>query len=301
MGPYTDNYLRTFFHAQFCTDAKPAPPGTNLSGQVAIITGASGGLGLHAANHLLGLGLSHLVIAVRSPAKGEFGKVKLQAKFPHAKIEVWAGLEMTKYETVQDFVRRVDRELPRVDMVVLNAGVSAMKFKLAETGHEEIIQVNYLSTALLAILLLPVLGNKSRASPTATPTHLTFLGSALAYVADLPKNNGKFTLASLDNAKSFSTARYGLSKLLLTLFFVRLFPYISPERDGVIIDIIEPGYCKGTDLARDARGALKVLVKGFEGMVGRKAEDGAWMHVYAAAVVGSEAHGCYLQDWEVRS
>ena len=43
----------------------------DLSNQVAIITGANSGLGFHSAKHLLGLELSHLILAVRSMEKGE--------------------------------------------------------------------------------------------------------------------------------------------------------------------------------------------------------------------------------------
>ncbi|KAF7297108.1 NAD(P)-binding domain protein [Mycena indigotica] len=300
LGPYSESYLKTFYRAQFRTTPKLPPPNTNLSGHVAIITGASGGLGLHAARHLLGLGLSHLIMAVRSRDKGHIAKVLLQAEFPHARIDVWSGLEMTDYGAIETFTKRVNQDLPRVDMVVLNAGVAGMKFRVGSTGHEEMVQVNFLSTVLLLILLLPVLSAKSKASATGKATHITMLGSALSYIAEIPKNMDAFILASLDTPKSFNQSRYSLSKFLLTLLFVRISQFISPDRDGIVLNLIEPGYCKGTELSRDARGGIKLLVKAFEGMFGRKPEDGAWMHVWAAAITGSETHGCYLQDWEIR-
>lgn len=51
------------------------------------------------------------------------------------------------------------------------------------TGHEETIQVNYLSMALLSILLLPTLKVKSCAT---SPGRLTIVGSSQGY-------NSKFT------------------------------------------------------------------------------------------------------------
>lgn len=63
-------------------------PGVDLSGQVALITGANSGLGFHCARHLLALKLPHLILAVRSKTKGEETMAKLQKEFPSARLEV---------------------------------------------------------------------------------------------------------------------------------------------------------------------------------------------------------------------
>lgn len=78
-----------------------------------------------------------------------------------ATINVWA-LDMESYESIQAFVRKCDAELPRMDYVVLNAGIGPIAFATTRsTGHETTIQVNHLSTALLTLLLLPILKAKS--------------------------------------------------------------------------------------------------------------------------------------------
>jgi hypothetical protein len=53
-------------------------PGVEISGQVAVVAGANSGLGFHCARHLLGLKLSHLILAVGSKKKGEEAMDKLK-------------------------------------------------------------------------------------------------------------------------------------------------------------------------------------------------------------------------------
>lgn len=79
-------------------------------------------------------------------------------------------------------------------------------------SYEEAIQVNYLSTALLTILLLPILKAKS---PAGSPSRLTIAGAALALAAKFPNKNEDPLLPSFDDPKTFNGIdRYNTSKLL---------------------------------------------------------------------------------------
>lgn len=62
----------------------------------------------------------------------------------------------------KEFAAQAEQDLSRLDIVILNARVFGSGFNIVpETGHENSVQVNYLSTMLLSILLLPVLKIKS--------------------------------------------------------------------------------------------------------------------------------------------
>ncbi|KAF4629729.1 hypothetical protein G7Y89_g8414 [Cudoniella acicularis] len=109
------------------------------------------------------LHLSHLILAVRSQSKGETAASELRRQFPTAQIEVWL-LDLESYKSVLDFSTRC-KTLPRADVAILNAGLAMKRFRLVEeTKHETTIQVNYLSTALLALLLLPLLKTRDEKS-----------------------------------------------------------------------------------------------------------------------------------------
>jgi NAD(P)-dependent dehydrogenase (short-subunit alcohol dehydrogenase family) len=72
----------------------------------------------------------------------------------------------------------------------MNAAFSNLEFSTnTTTGHEQMFQVNYLSTALLSILLLPILKNKS---PPQTPGRLTLVSSTLGQRAKFP--NPRYSL-----------------------------------------------------------------------------------------------------------
>lgn len=292
----TTSLWRSFVKSQFCTKPRRAPADTDLSGQVAIVTGASSGLGFHCARHLLSLKLSRLIIAVRSPEKGEAAATKLRTEYPSAKVDVWA-LEMTSYTSIQAFCQRAQSDLPRLDITILNAGITLPEFGLCSTGHERVIQVNYLSTFLMAILMLPIAKAKA---PRGQPGRLTIVSSGVALWAKLPNRDKRPLLASFDNRDIQvwdPIERYWSSKMLGHLFFVRMLDYLNG--DDVIVNLVEPGMCKGSELHRDIGGGAGVFMSAYKSLTGRRVEDGAWMYIDAAVVKGKESHGCFCMDWAI--
>jgi NAD(P)-dependent dehydrogenase (short-subunit alcohol dehydrogenase family) len=153
--PNVPFFPNIFLKNQFRSKPPHIPPDTDLIAKVAIVTGANSGLGFEACVQLLSLRLSHLILAVRSTEKGNIAASKLRAQCRDAAIEVWE-LDMNSYQSIQEFSQRVNSQLSRLDYVILNAGISNFRFRVnTSTGHEEVIQVNYLSTALLSLLLIP--------------------------------------------------------------------------------------------------------------------------------------------------
>ena len=297
MGPSQKQPFPTLF-PKFKRDAQ----GVDLSGQVAIVTGANSGLGFHCARHLLSLKLSHLILAVRSMKKGEEAATILQKEFPTARIVVWE-LEMTSYESIQSFVHRIETDLSRLDITILNAGLAHLELTICKsTGHDDVIQVNYLSTFLLAILILQALKKKKTSPNTSPPSRLTIVSSGTALTAKLPNRDKKPLLGSFDDPKIQpydGMERYSSSKLLGHLLFVRLLKYLNPEE--TIVNLIEPGLCKGTGLFREANVAVAGIFWIAKALVGKSVEDGAWTYVDAAVVQGKESHGSFYIDGHARS
>ncbi|KAF7535774.1 hypothetical protein G7Z17_g13152 [Cylindrodendrum hubeiense] len=295
MAPDTSGYVSSFIKNQFFTKLPTTPKDIDLSGQVAIVTGANGGLGLESARHMLTLGLSHLVIAVRSVERGRAVVSKLQTSNPSAKIDVWS-LEMESYQSIQAFVQRCEKELARIDMVILNAGVAETEFSLTSTGHEKVIQVNYLSTVLLAILLLPILKAKS---PVGVTPRITVVNSIMSTYAKFPNQNKRPLLASFDDTKVTAwdpAERYNVSKLLGQLFLSRLADCIKPE--DVVINMVEPGLTK-TGLFRNLRGIAGVILNLIKSFSAKTAEEASLTYIDAVAVKGKESHGSFIANCEI--
>ncbi|CAK7205283.1 hypothetical protein SEUCBS139899_008052 [Sporothrix eucalyptigena] len=302
LPPRNISFGKLFLDSQFLNYPKWAPKSTNLTGQTAIITGGNAGLGLEAGKQMLAFGLSRLVIAVRSPAKGEAAAAGLRKSFPKARIDVW-NLEMESYKSVQAFAARVDSELTRIDIVLLNAGIVGDKHGISkETGHERVMQVNYLSTFLLAILLLPVLKTKGRANKSLP--HLTIVNSGVSLGSKHPWEDTRPLLPAFDDLKVMPwdpVERYWSSKLLGQLFFIKLFPYVSS--DDVVFNMVDPGYIRGTGLQREVsdRGVVAAIaIWLIQGITGRRVSVGASTYVDAAVVRGQESHGCFIMDWDLR-
>ncbi|KAI1093644.1 NAD(P)-binding protein [Rostrohypoxylon terebratum] len=291
-------FPKIFVKNQFCTKPERPPKTTDLTRKVAIITGSNTGLGFEAAKQMLELRLSHLIIAVRNSAKGEAAAIQLRSQFPEAAIEVML-VDMSRYDSIQDFVRRVDMQLPRLDIAILNAGIIKLKHNtVPSTGHEETVQVNYLSTVLLATLLLPILKRKA---PAGTPGRLTVINAALALTSPMPTMNGhKSLFETFDDPKLFanySDKQYNASKVLAHMWAYKLVDYVSP--DDVIVNLVCPGFVKGTELSRDVNIFVKPIQVLFAAAAARNISDGASTYLDAALVKGKESHGSFLMSWKI--
>ncbi|KAI0437182.1 hypothetical protein F4803DRAFT_539856 [Xylaria telfairii] len=273
------------------------PPSTtptsagDLVGKTAIVTGSNSGIGLECARQFLDRGLSKLILAVRDEKRGAIAREDLasgRALEPDT-IEVWP-LDYSSYDSVTSFAKRANG-LKHLDVAVLNAGVYRIPHAVLPTGHEEDIQVNYLSTALLAILLLPIL--EARRRPENSPGRLTVVSSSVAAWSRFKPQDGRPLLTSLDEPILDHHQRYCTSKLLGQLFLTELTRRVPPS--VAIVNHVNPGLCYGSGLARDGAGTLLGFIVGFVFRIfGRSCVSGARSIVDAAVNHNEEVHGEYL-------
>ena len=289
--------FQLFVKTQFQTKPRPPPESTSLVGQTAIVTGSNIGIGYECVRKFLDLGLSHAILAVRSVKKGEQAAVQLRKAHPKAKIEIWP-LDMLSYDSIQKFAQRC-ATLQRLDIAVLNAAVGNPNFRInPSTGHEEAFQVNYLSTALLATLLLPVLKAKS---PPNTPGRLSLVSSGLALIAPFANRDAVPLIPSFDDPKGWNLSaasdRYSTTKTMVLELVLKLSAYVSAE--DVIVNAVDPGYTAGTGLDRNAPGWVKPILRILKSLAARSTKQAAWTYVDAAAVRGAETHGSFVMNWEI--
>ncbi|KAH7093435.1 putative short-chain dehydrogenase/reductase family protein [Paraphoma chrysanthemicola] len=307
LPPYSDSLFKVGVKGIRVENKQPKP---SLAGQTVLITGSNSGIGLACAQILPTLSISHLILAVRSPSKAEPIATSLRTQHPDLRVSVW-DLDMLSYASITSFASRC-YTLPRLDIAILNAGVGgSFSSRTCEaTGHEETIQVNYLSTALLSILLLPVLAGRpsSRRSNSngsvngkeVKPGRLTLVGSGTALFAAFENVKENPLLPSFDAPYSgFSAAgeRYATSKLILTMFVHTLSQHVSSKR--VIINTVEPGLTSGTSLHRDFSGGGALFMRVMKKLSARTPEQAAYTYVDAVGVHGEESHGAFIMFWEV--
>ncbi|KAM0246499.1 hypothetical protein ACHAQJ_010181 [Trichoderma viride] len=283
-----------FLWRQF-TRPKPLPVGTTLAGEVAIVTGSNVGLGLSASRQMLELGLSHLIMGVRSQAKGDAAAAQLRKDFPSATVSVWI-VDMESYESVQAFAKRCE-SLDRIDMAILNAGLIKTPYTVVPaTGNEVTLQVNYLSTALLSILLLPIIKAKKAAGALRPPV-LSLVGSDLMYENTVELKGP--VLPQFQREKVFSQFPwYGKSKLLQTIFVSKLAEFISPS--DVVVNVSNPGMTGGTDFFRGYPAFMIKLIAIGQWILARPVDVAATTYLDAVLAQGEKSHGSFTGDWAIK-
>lgn len=273
-----------FFYSQFFV--KPKYPTQSFSGQTVIVTGSNTGLGLEAARHATRLGADKVILAVRNTAAGKKAKENIEASTGRQNIcEVWE-LDLASYASVQAFAKRAISELPRIDVLLENAGVAALNYKLAER-HESTITVNVISTFLLGLLLLPKLKESSQKTSSPSPRWVIVTSEVHAHTK-LPEWKTPNTFKTLDDEKNFNRVRYPTSKLLEVLVVREIAPKLAGS--DVILNMLNPGLCH-SELAREAGWVLNFM----KILLARTTEVGS-RTLIASAAAGTESHGAYMTD-----
>lgn len=292
--PEKQSSLLHFWHQQITF--KPAVVrDVDLQGHTAIVTGSNSGVGFQTSRQLLDLGLSKLILAVRDEEKGKAAAAKLSSgrDLAEGAIEVWL-LDQSSYESVTAFAERV-KSLERVDFVNLNIGIAPIERRFNEhTGHDEIIQVNYLSTALLAFLLLPIVKEKRANQPR--PSRITFTNSeASAWTKFKERKAEGPLLAALDDkdTKVDMADRMWLSKLLGQFFLVKLAAEVPPSI--ALINAASPSAIHDSEFNRDFdKTWLGAFIKFILRRLATTSEMGARMITDAIVHHGEETHGHFL-------
>lgn len=264
----------------------PPYPTTRADGQTVIVTGSNTGLGKEAARHFARLGASKVIIACRSVDKGEAAKkdIETTTKCNSDVIEVWP-LDLASYESVRAFADRASK-LNRLDVLLENAGVAGTKWNNSN-GHEQMIDVNVISTFYLALLMLPKL--KASAKEFNIKPRLTIVTSEVHSWSKFPERNEASVFDALANEKKANLAeRYPTSKLLEVLVVREIAPKF--EGTGVTLNMANPGLCH-SELSRDGSWVLEVI----KFFIARKTEVGSRTLV-APAMAGPESNGKYFHD-----
>ncbi|KAL9618596.1 MAG: hypothetical protein Q9160_006707 [Pyrenula sp. 1 TL-2023] len=283
----------------------PTPTGTNLTGKVCIITGATAGLGKETARQLMVLNAETVVIACRDVRKGEAAKKELlddeaiKKHNPTGKIKIMK-LDLDSNDSVRDFALAVKNEVPVIDHLILNAGIGFFPdFKLSDSGHERTVQVNYLGNAILILALLSHL--EASKEKTGTAPRITWVGSRNAYfspmVKDKPIRPEETVFSHMDDPNQYlSMRRYHDSKYLCLMFLHEIAGHISKEK--VLMNIMCPGMVS-TDLSDNLRQPLRTIANVLKWIRGRSPEQGGWLVVHSIAVIGPESHGRFVGDKDI--
>lgn len=137
--------------------------GRTLDGRVALVTGASRGIGRGIALELAAAGVS-VAVNYRRDAEAAAEVVAEIQRIGGRAVALAASLD--RPEEVDALAERAAQELGTVDLLVANAGIASRGAGVADTEAAEVarvMQVHALSTHRLASLLLPGMRAAARA------------------------------------------------------------------------------------------------------------------------------------------
>src|SRR5512133_2522974 len=149
-------YLRTGLALRRRLPTWPAdPPPDALAGRVAVVTGATSGLGLATAAGLLRLGAEVRLVG-RNDARGERVARDLRDRVPGARVHV-DRCDVGDLDDVRRFAAALDADpgTGQLDVLVHNAGTMPPERTESPQGHELSMAVHLLGPVLMTELLRP--------------------------------------------------------------------------------------------------------------------------------------------------
>jgi NAD(P)-dependent dehydrogenase (short-subunit alcohol dehydrogenase family) len=248
-----------------------------MQGKVCVITGATSGIGLEAAERLAKLG-ARLVLVGRDRARGDAALRRLQQSAPGAAVRIhYADLSrMTEVKRVATEIRDTE---PRIDVLINNAGAMFASRHVTGEGLELTFALNHMAYFILTNILLDRLREAapSRIVSTASIAHR---GQDLDF-ADLQSGHGYRAMKV-----------YGRSKLANILFTRELARRLTGT--GVTANCLHPGFVAtrfGSGNGLLTRIGVRIAMLG-----AITVEKGAETMVYlAAAPELADASGGYYQ------
>jgi len=125
------------------------------AGRLAVITGANSGTGKEAARRLAAAG-AHVVMAVRTPAKGEQARAEILAQHPGARLDV-RRVDLADLASVREIADGLLADGAPIDLLINNAGVMAPPARMTTAdGFELQFGSNFLGPFALTVRLLPL-------------------------------------------------------------------------------------------------------------------------------------------------
>lgn len=125
---------------------------SDMSGKTVVITGGNSGIGKEAAVALASMG-AHVVITARSAAKGEAALADVRSRAGSGSVEL-ASLDLASFKSIHACAADLLSRLPRIDVLLDNAGIVSTRRQETQDGFELTFGVNHLGHFLLTTLLL---------------------------------------------------------------------------------------------------------------------------------------------------
>jgi NAD(P)-dependent dehydrogenase (short-subunit alcohol dehydrogenase family) len=213
----------------------------DLSGRVALVTGANSGMGIATARELARMG-AEVILACRSTQRGEAAANEIIQTTGQTGVIVME-VDLASPASVRAVAHTVHERFPKLDVLVNNAAASLRVREVTPDGFERHWATNVLGPHLLTTLLLPALAASGQG-------RIVTVSTVAAGGLDLSDTQW-------ERRPYRGVGAYRASKQA-----TRMLTWALAERlrgTPVTANAASPGYVL-TDLTRNVGGLLKVLV-----------------------------------------
>ena len=253
------------------------------AGKLIVVTGANSGIGKEAARRLAAAG-AHVVLAVRTVAKGEQARAEILAQHPSARLEV-RRVDLAELASVREFADGMATDGIPVDLLINNAGVMAPPRRMTTAdGFELQFGSNFLGPFALTVRLMPLV------LAAASPRVVT-MSSGLA-------NYGRIRFDDLQWQRRYRPyLAYAQSKLADLMLTEHLAALTAQRGWNLLSTAAHPGFIRtnlqtaGANLGRDK--PKRTLLNSLNIMPSQSVEPGTEPLLYAATSPDAVNGGYY--------
>lgn len=238
----------------------------SMDGRLALVTGATGGLGKAVAAGLAREGAA-IVVVGRSTARAEEAIAGIRAQVPDARLEPLA-CDLSDQASIRraaaDFLSRHER----LDVLVNAAGVFRKERHVTPDGLELTFATNVMAYFLLTNLLLDALkrgGAGTDGGAARIVNVASKYGKTKLNFDDLQTAKGKYSYLR-------STPPTMLARVLLTQEFAERL-----RGTGVVANAVHPGLVKDTGLLQDVGGPFRWITNTLGASAEKAADTAVWL------------------------
>lgn len=230
------------------------------SSKIALVTGGTSGIGHAVAEGLARKGVG-VVLLARDRGRAETSAEAIRKAVPGANVEILLG-DLASLATIRSAAAEFVKIHPRLDILVLAAGVFHKTRQETVDGFEQTFQVNYLGHFLLVQLLASAL---RAGSPSRVVFVASRYGNAHLDFDDLQLKQRPFTVLG-------SVAPTKLAEVLLAQELSERW-----ASAGVHVNAIHPGLVAHTHLLEEVGGFWKAITNLFGGSPEKGADTVIWL------------------------
>ena len=205
----------------------------DLAGRIALVTGATSGIGFATAELLAGMG-AHVILLGRDRGRTEQARTRIAEAVPGASLSIVVA-SVSDAAQIQRAAAEVRAAHPRLDVLVHNAGALASKYNRSPMGVEETSAAQVAGPFLLTGLLL----DRLRA---AAPGRVITVSSGGAYTTALTVEGLDPEPSEFEGSRQY--ARVKRAQIALTALWAQ-----RTAGSGVVFQSMHPGWVDTPGLA----------------------------------------------------